>query len=87
MRKLADCVEALQEVEGVTVEENEVTEQPKADTHPLQAMFMGQEPEMEEVLVLVCSLDGEEVEKPDNRRMNPDEMEELHEDGEEIEIE
>lgn len=89
LRKLADAVDALRDVEGIEVDHNSVEEVPD-DQNPMQVMMQqmmgGGEPSTKEQLVITADLVEESEQEQPPYPDNPDE-EELSEDAEEIEIE
>lgn len=87
LRKLADCVEVLRDVDGVRVVHQDVVEVADGTgepQNPLAALFgQGQQPEMSErLLILLDPTDGEEAEHPDE----PRDEEEFESAGHEIQI-
>lgn len=85
LRKLAECVDALREVDGVTVEEHDITEQPRGGVNPIEMFMSPNAVETEEVLAITLSLDDE---GPGQEHPDPDKSgAEKVEDGTEVEIE
>lgn len=90
MRKLADMVEALREVDGIEVDQSTTQEMPDIENpmEVLMGQMMGADVETKEKLIITADMveeqEQEQPDYPDNP--DPEEIEEMGEDAEEIEI-
>jgi len=81
VRKMADCVEAIGEVDGVEIEDYSTEQVPTGGMDSIKSLMMGQEPDTEKRIIL--TIDPTEGEKAKHDR-EPDNSDDIPEEAKEV---